>query len=641
MKAQSEHPASPACIICGFQETRRKTESGRSALWSCPFCGADFVFPAPGGELFVPPSEYNGRSELSAEFLAQFERKGEKLSLLDVGCGDGIRLAMALGRGWRCFGVEPSISAHASAEKNVGAAAFLTDRVEHLVPCVFDVILLLNVLEYCPDPMRFFYTLFTRGAIQPHTTVVISNLNKVSFDSSLPLHDGSTSARFVWFSVESLKLMMAKLRFKQVAISSLHELLGQPAPSLEVGPPESGNLSRDCAEIAIVASGSDFHAFMKERYVPGTWLDLALYEHLPRYLLAGGLARQKTVLDLGCGTGYGAALLARGGAASVLGLDIDPSTIEWAQNAHSEKNLSFCVRTDLGAGLAPESFDLITCFEMIEHVAEPVQHAVIASIARLLRKNGVLLISTPNPVVTALYGENPFHLRELTEHEFLELLSKHFEHIKLNYQFIHEGTLITPNTRAVYTDARIESLSGTAERPPAAAFIAVCSNGPLPNIPVSDFVDNADLVGSKVRTEHYINRLQIEYFKLFETAQGSKVQLPQRDLQTDRTKVDVEELKSRNLVLRDLLAATSAKLRSLEASSLVRFERAIREERWSFRKARKIGSILASMAANGLRTCLPGLLPRKINGNVQKISPKGESKARSDHLSDRDNLNPK
>src|SRR5271166_3711737 len=177
------------------------------------------------------------------------------------------------------------------------------------------------------------------------------------------------------------------------------------------------------------------------------------------------------------------------------------------------------------AGFASESFDLITCFEMIEHVTEPKQRATIASIARLLKKNGILLISTPNPIVTKLYGENPFHLREMTGEQFLALLSEHFKHIRLNYQFIHAGALITPEVQTASANARMEFLRGTDQRSPAVAFIAVCSNEPLPDIPVTNFVDNADLVRSKVRTEDYSNRLRIEHFKVFEAAAAAQAEL--------------------------------------------------------------------------------------------------------------------
>jgi 2-polyprenyl-3-methyl-5-hydroxy-6-metoxy-1,4-benzoquinol methylase/glycosyltransferase involved in cell wall biosynthesis len=527
MNAQTENSTSPPCVLCGHQHTLLQSEGETLAVWRCPSCRTDFTFPASTAELFLSRGKDADGNELAGEFLGRFERKGETLSLLDIGCGDGSRLSTALARGWKCFGVEPSDTARASAQKSIGTIAFLTDHVDHLIPHAFDVILLINVLEQCPDPVSLFYTLFARGAIQPQTTIVISTRNAPSLDLGASPLDGE-AVRFISFSVESLKQMLAKLRFNPVEVSVLPGLTGERTLFLPVESSESDNSPSDWVDIVAIASGSDFHSFMKERYVPGTWSELALYEHFPRYQLAGSLAHRKTILDLGCGTGYGTALLARKGAASVLGLDIDQSTIEWAERAHRENNLSFCVRSDLGAGFASESFDLITCFEMIEHVTEPVQRATIASVARLLKKNGVLLISTPNPVVTKLYGENPFHLREMTGDEFLALLSDHFKHIRLNYQFIHAGTLITPEVQTASANARMESMLGTHQRSPAAAFIAVCSNEPLPDIPVTNFVDNADLVRSKMRTEDYINRLQIEHFKVFEAAAAARAQVEQQ-----------------------------------------------------------------------------------------------------------------
>ena len=635
MKEQSQYSTSPRCILCGNEDTALQYGIGTVAVWRCLSCATDFVFPAPSEELFVSRGQHNSRIEWDGEFLARFEREGETLSLLDVGCGDGSRLAKAFDRGWKCFGVEPSDIDLASAQQRLGTVAFLTDRVEHLIPHVFDVILLLDVLEYCPDPMGLLYALFARGAIQPKTTVVISTPIAYSINSSDSPGDREP-ARFVSFSANSLKLMLSKLRFSHVEISGLHRLTGETARSSWDESTES-DVESDGSDIAAVVSSSDFHSFMKERYVPGTWSELASYEHFPRYLLAGRLAFQKTVLDLGCGTGYGTAMLARAGATSVTGLDIDQSTIEWAQRAHHEKNLSFCARTDLGAGFAPESFDLITCFEMIEHVTEPIQRATIASIARLLKKDGILLISTPNPAVTKLYGENPFHLREMIKEEFVGLLSEHFQHIRLNYQFIHAGALITPGMEAQATNARVEALDDTDKTSPPAAFIAICCNGQLPDLPVIDFVDKADLVASKMRTEHYINRLQLEHFKAFEGAaaksaaleqQTQEVQklnrtLAEKDIllrtageeierrgeeierhwaEIERLNLAVDQLNSRNQQLDHLLTSTAANLRSLEASSLVQLERAIREDRWSLRKVGKIASILKSIAKNQLQT---------------------------------------
>ena len=70
--------------------------------------------------------------------------------------------------------------------------------------------------------------------------------------------------------------------------------------------------------------------FTGERVIPGQ-VDLDLWnEHYARYLFATRLCRGKRVLDLGCGCGYGSALLAEA-AARVTGIDSAPEAIAYAR----------------------------------------------------------------------------------------------------------------------------------------------------------------------------------------------------------------------------------------------------------------------------------------------------------------------
>ncbi len=108
----------------------------------------------------------------------------------------------------------------------------------------------------------------------------------------------------------------------------------------------------------------------------------------------------------------------------------------------TNERLRFERRDDLGHGLPADSFDLVTCFEMIEHVDQKTQALAIESIHRLLAPAGKLVISTPNPKVTENYGENPFHLHEMNEDEFVGLLSEHFKYVQILRQWIRPSVLI-------------------------------------------------------------------------------------------------------------------------------------------------------------------------------------------------------
>jgi len=100
----------------------------------------------------------------------------------------------------------------------------------------------------------------------------------------------------------------------------------------------------------------------------------------------------KTALDVGCGAGLLAEPLARLGA-MVTGLDAAPELINAAQMHARAGGLSIDYRAGDVAEVAGQ-FDLVTCMEVIEHVADPA--AFTMALARRLAPRGLLILSTPN-----------------------------------------------------------------------------------------------------------------------------------------------------------------------------------------------------------------------------------------------------
>jgi SAM-dependent methyltransferase len=133
------------------------------------------------------------------------------------------------------------------------------------------------------------------------------------------------------------------------------------------------------------------------------------------------------VLDAGSGEGYGCALLAAAGAAHCVGVDVAPAAVEHARAAHGSGTVEFVTGDVTDLPFTDNSFDVVTCFETIEHVA--AQERVIAELARVLRPDGALLISSPNRGVYP--PGNPFHERELEAAEFEQLLQGSFAHVEL------------------------------------------------------------------------------------------------------------------------------------------------------------------------------------------------------------------
>ena len=163
--------------------------------------------------------------------------------------------------------------------------------------------------------------------------------------------------------------------------------------------------------------------FTGERYVPGTEGEIA-QEHWHRYLFARRFVVGKRVLDAACGEGYGTALLSET-AADVVGVDIDGRTIEHARERYGGRsNARFVQGSVTTLPLADASVDVIVSFETIEHLQRTDQPRMIDEFARVLAKDGIVIVSSPNRVEysEARHYSNPFHFGELDRDELDRLL---------------------------------------------------------------------------------------------------------------------------------------------------------------------------------------------------------------------------
>lgn len=166
-----------------------------------------------------------------------------------------------------------------------------------------------------------------------------------------------------------------------------------------------------------------------ERFDPVQSRGRLAYEHLHRYAICRDHVKRKRVLDLACGTGYGSNILASV-ASSVVGVDISKDAIAAAIEIHQRENLSFEVADCFALPFDEGSFDVIVANEMIEHVADHA--ALLAEAKRVLKKDGALLVSTPNkPVYNRYIAPNEFHVSEVTIEEFSDELSRVFENVRL------------------------------------------------------------------------------------------------------------------------------------------------------------------------------------------------------------------
>jgi GT2 family glycosyltransferase/SAM-dependent methyltransferase/peptidoglycan hydrolase CwlO-like protein len=177
-----------------------------------------------------------------------------------------------------------------------------------------------------------------------------------------------------------------------------------------------------------------------EKCVPGMGGAQIQYEHLHRYAYARQFVRDKKVIDLACGEGYGSDLLA-GEASYVLGIDIDQPTIAHAASRYKRDNLEFTIGSIIDIPVKGRGkFDVAVCFEAIEHITK--HKKLLSEVKRVLRVDGLLIISTPNKTVytDAPDYHNPFHLKELYLDQFEALLRQYFENVQVLGQRVYAGS---------------------------------------------------------------------------------------------------------------------------------------------------------------------------------------------------------
>jgi SAM-dependent methyltransferase len=126
---------------------------------------------------------------------------------------------------------------------------------------------------------------------------------------------------------------------------------------------------------------------------------------------------------------------------------------------------------------ADGSFDLVTAFEVIEHVER--WQEMLTEALRVLKSSGVLMVSTPNKAYYAESrgeaGPNPFHCHEFEYEEFRSALGAVFPHVRMWTQNHAEAIVFAPSHPA---GATLEA-GGDAAPEQAHFFFAACSRSPL------------------------------------------------------------------------------------------------------------------------------------------------------------------
>lgn len=167
--------------------------------------------------------------------------------------------------------------------------------------------------------------------------------------------------------------------------------------------------------------------FTGEFFIPGKSGERIELDHIERYRFTCNYVKNKAVLDIACGFGYAGPLLINAGALTYEGVDINKRLIENATSLFGTDKIKY-FHGDICSYNSGKLFDIITCFETIEHIKN--YRIALINLNSLLKEGGLLIISSPNRPVTSPNALgisdkplNKYHIQEFTIKEFKEELT--------------------------------------------------------------------------------------------------------------------------------------------------------------------------------------------------------------------------
>lgn len=166
-------------------------------------------------------------------------------------------------------------------------------------------------------------------------------------------------------------------------------------------------------------------------------------DHVSRYIWAKGLANNKDVLDCATGKGYGAYIISKS-ATKVVGIDLNDTSLEIARDTFSKasNNLEYIKKNAFDASDLGQ-FDLITAFEIIEHIPPEETDKFISGLKQALKPGGQLIVSTPNHdvVLKSKVYVPEFHINNFPSTQLKKKLEEHFKNVEMLGQYRPRGTI--------------------------------------------------------------------------------------------------------------------------------------------------------------------------------------------------------
>jgi SAM-dependent methyltransferase len=194
--------------------------------------------------------------------------------------------------------------------------------------------------------------------------------------------------------------------------------------------------------------------------------------HLRAYDEAVAHASGRDVLDVGCNTGYGTVRFVPA-ARSVTGTDVSPKAIEAATARAAGGQPAFVLTDGVELPFADRSFDLVTSFQVLEHVPDAISY--LEGLRRVTRPGGLIILATPNASTRLDPGMTPwnrFHVREYTATDLRALLEQIFPRVHIRGMFGVATLYETEIRRVDAARQRIRRLAAAEAAKRAAATAA-------------------------------------------------------------------------------------------------------------------------------------------------------------------------
>ncbi len=211
----------------------------------------------------------------------------------------------------------------------------------------------------------------------------------------------------------------------------------EPSPSPSTSPTETPGLlvSADSASVR-----PETHARFELQGSPPYSLDAIL--HVSRYIWAAQLfvKPEHHVLDFGCGTGFGVALLSPR-CANVVGIDLDPNVIGLGERFQLGNAQFLCANAcapNLAVALGIGGIDVALSMETIEHLEDYFTY--VENVVSMMKQTGAFVVGTPNRTMTYNRYQDrrhmdPSHVQEFTARSLERTLGAYFGQVEMYYQY--------------------------------------------------------------------------------------------------------------------------------------------------------------------------------------------------------------